>query len=248
MINYDITGKVAVVTGGSHGIGLAVAHKLDNQGCKVVICARDRAKLNAFCDNRPCSMGIVFDAQEPGTIPEVIAEVVAEYGGVDILVNNVGGGGRWGAELVEETKLNVWEEVYTKNAVAATLFTRYVIPYMRRKHWGRVVTVASLYGKEGGGRPWFTMAKAAEIALMKSLALMPYLVRDGLTFNTVAPGHIAIPGTGSDAEMDKGNELPLGRMGTPEEVASVVVFLCSKQASLVNGACISVDGGESRSY
>lgn len=120
------------------------------------------------------------------------------------------------------------------------------------------MTVTSIYGgKEGGGRPWFTMAKAAETGLMKSLSATPYLVREGITFNSVAPGGIYIAGTGFEDEKRRDpaafermidEEYPLGRLGTPEEVAAAVVFLCSRQASLVNGANITVDGGQSRSF
>ena len=120
------------------------------------------------------------------------------------------------------------------------------------------MTITSIYGgKEGIGRPWFTMAKAAETGLMKSLSAMAYLVRDGITFNSVAPGGIYIAGTGFEDEQTPRSgglpahgrpEYPLGRLGTPEEVAAVVAFLCSAEASLVNGANITVDGGQSRSF
>jgi len=178
-------------------------------------------------------------------------------GGVDILINNVGGGGRWGSAVIEDSPPEVWDQVYQKNAGAAAAFTRWAIPSMRRAKWGRVVTVASIYGREGGGRPWFVAAKAAQIAVMKTLAKTPYLTRDGLTFNTVAPGSIMIENTGWAEERDRdpdafdarlAAEFPLGRLGTPEEVAAVVLFLCSTQASLVNGACITVDGGESAAF
>jgi 3-oxoacyl-[acyl-carrier protein] reductase len=159
----------------------------------------------------------------------------------DILVNNVGGGGRWGNEIAEETKPEVWDEVYRKNAGIATELTMRCIPYMRERKWGRVVTITSIFGgKDGNGRPWFVMAKAAQTALMKSLATQSYLARDGITFNSVAPGEIDV------GKPPSGAELPLGRMGTPEEVANVVAFLCSEGASLVNGANIVVDGGQSR--
>ena len=133
-------------------------------------------------------------------IERVVETVSDSWGGVDILINNVGGGGRWGSWNVEETSEEVWTEVYDKNAMAAVRLTRLVIPHMRKKKWGRVVTIASRLGKEGGGRPWFNMAKSAEISMMKTLAMTPYLVRDGITFNTVAPGGIMIPGTGWETE------------------------------------------------
>lgn len=240
-MDFRLEGKVALVTGGSHGIGLAIAELLYDEGCKVAICARDRTRLNAFCSGRGWTMGIEFDALEPDTISKVVETVAAAYSGIDILVNNVGGGGRWGTDVVEETTLSTWADVYTKNAAAAVHFTTLVIPHMRRNLWGRVVTVASIFGKESGGRPWFMIAKSAEIALMKSLSQVGYLVQDGITFNSVAPGHIEIPGTGSDEE-----KAPT--MGTAEDVAAVVTFLCSNQAKHINGACVTVDGGESRSF
>jgi 3-oxoacyl-[acyl-carrier protein] reductase len=122
---------------------------------------------------------------------------------------------------------------------------------------GRAVTIASIHGKEAGGRAWFNMANAAEISLMKSLSIMPDLLREGSTFNTVAPGSIMIPDTGWVDERDNDPEAfdeeirsgyPLGRLRTPEEVASVVTLLCSKRASLVSGSRAVVDGSESRSF
>lgn len=173
------------------------------------------------------------------------------------MFHNVGGGGRWGKPVVEETPEQVWLEVYSKNALAAVLFTMQAIPFMRKQKWGRVVTITSSYGREGGGRPWFNMAKTAQTALMKNLALNYALAREGITFNSVAPGAIMIPDTGWEKEQKENPEefkkmvdekYPLGRLGTPEEVASVVVFVCSEKASLVNGASIPVDGGESKSF
>ncbi|MDO8482521.1 MAG: SDR family oxidoreductase, partial [bacterium] len=182
--------------------------------------------------------------------------LIKEWGTLHILINNVGGGGRWGSETVEETTDDVWTDVYSKNALAAVRFTMKALPHMRRQRWGRVVAITSKYGREGGGRPWFTMAKSAEMALMKTLAMRPDLARDGITFNSVAPGNIMIPGTGWEREKKEQPQnfakflaaLPLGRMGTPEEVASLVVFLCCEQARLITGAAIPVDGGESSSF
>ena len=157
----------------------------------------------------------------------------------------------------EKTPLDVWIDVYNKNALSAVRFTMAAIPFMRKQKWGRVVTISSIQGREGGGRPWFNMAKSAEISLMKTLAMNPALARDGITFNSVAPGAIMISDTGWEKEQKKNpdkfkrmveGQFPLGRLGTPEEVANVVVFLCSQKASLINGASIPLDGGEGRSF
>lgn len=259
-MDYGLSGRIALVTGGSHGIGLASAKQLASEGCDIAICSRSEARLKSAAEElRSYGVKVIAtaaDLLETGAADSVMDIIEREWGKIHILVNNVGGGGRWGKEVVEDTSMAVWSEVYEKNATAAVRFTRRALPHMRKAKWGRVVTITSIYGgNEGGGRPWFTMAKAAETALMKSLARTAYLVREGITFNSVAPGGIYIPGTGFDDERARDvqafermvdAEYPLGRLGRPEEVAAVVAFLCSDQASLVNGANITVDGGQSR--
>lgn len=260
-MDLGIKGKYALVTGGSHGIGLATARSLADEGCNVAICARNEARVAQTVHDLKAqgveAFGELADVLVPGNIERVMKVVIDTWGTIHILVNNVGGGGRWGSPSVEETPEEVWIDVYNKNAMAAVRFTRLAIPFMRKQKWGRVVTVASIYGREGGGRPWFNMAKSAEISLMKTLAMKADLVRDGITFNSVAPGAIMIPDTGWEDERKKNPKefekmvklnFPLGRLGTPEEVASVIVFVCSEKASLLNGACIVVDGAESRSF
>jgi len=259
-MDLNLKGKYALVTGGSHGIGLAIARGIAEEGCNVAICARNQERITqALMELQKIgveAIGVQADVLQPSNIESVMKTIIYNWGTLHILVNNVGGGGRWGSDSVEDTAEQVWIDVYNKNAMATVRFTRLAIPFMRKQKWGRVVTIASIYGKEGGGRPWFNMSKSAEISLMKTLAMNPDLVRDGITFNTVAPGNIMIPDTGWEEEMKKDlegfkrmvNLKPLGRLGTPEEVANMVVFLCSEKASLVNGACIVIDGGESHSF
>ena len=228
----------ALVTGGTHGIGLAIFKKFRELDHHVIVMSRGNNTTLA----NDWGHSILVDCTDKEQIKKV-SGFIAESN-VDILINNVGGGGRWGDEDLLKTDNCVWEEVFNKNYEATRSFTLSVLPYMKSKKWGRVVTIASIYGKESGGRPWFTVAKAAEIALMKSLAIQSEFVRSNITFNTVCPGAIKI----SNEEPEQYDKSPLGRMGRPEEVANVVSFLCSKEASLVNGACIAVDGGESRSF
>lgn len=205
----------ALVTGGSHGIGLAIKNHLSDEGILVESVSR----------------------REGVDVLDVLAieAYLREKSKFDILVNNVGGGGRWGNENPLKTDPVVWNEVYQKNAGACRAFTMALLPYMLEQKWGRVITISSIYGKEGGGRPWFAMAKASEIALMKSLAI--YYKDSGVTFNTVCPGMIAISGTGNETEG-----------GSPSDVASLVTFLCSDKAKWINGTCIVVDNAESRSF
>ena len=202
-MDLGIKGKAALVTGGCHGIGLAIVKALTNEGCQVTSICRHTG----------------FEALDESTY---------EYGDYDILINNVGGGGRWKSED--------WEMVWRKNVLPMQRFTFWSLPYMMKQDWGRIITIASIFGKEAGGSPWFTAAKAYQIAFMKS-----YAIRDtrGITFNSVAPGPIWIEGKEQDE---------YERYGQAEDVAAVVTFLCSERAKWVNGACITIDGGLSRSF
>tara|TARA_B100002003_G_C14094981_1_gene526667 strand:+ start:168 stop:950 length:783 start_codon:yes stop_codon:yes gene_type:complete len=259
-MELHIKGKNAIVTGGTHGIGFAIALELANQGCNVAVCSRTKKRVD-FAVQKLESKGVqclggLVDVLNDEDIKKFCDYVIDEWKTIHILINNVGGGGRWGKESIIDTPYKTWREVYDKNAGAAIRFTRFFIPLMRKQKWGRVITVSSIVSREAEGRPWYIVAKGAEVSLMKSLAVRKELARDGITFNTVSPGAIMIPNTGWEEEKGKDPEgfqkmlneqFPLGRMGTPEEVASVVVFICSEQASLVSGANIVVDGGQSKS-
>lgn len=260
-MDFGLQGKRALVTGGTHGIGLSIARRLGAEGCRVAVCSRTKERVNSTVQELRASkidcLGLTADVASEEDIQRVTSTIEHSWGGIDILVNNAGGGGRWGLEDVMATPEDVWREVYDKNAFAAIRFIRRAVPHMRANHWGRIITITSIHGVAGGGRPWFNMAKTAQTALMKNLARNRDLVRDGITFNSIAPGAIQIPDTGWDQEakqdpeafkMKLDNQFPLGRLGTPEEVADVVAFVCSVRASLVNGASILVDGGESSAF
>ena len=151
-IDFGLNGKRALVTGGSHGIGLAVAHLLLRHGCSVTILSRDRARLDSAVDelskhNVPIH-SIQCDVLSPKECKLAVSDLLERWsGGVDVLVNNVGGGGRWGKENVLETDELVWTEVFQKNTGAQIYFTNSLLPGMIAKKWGRVVTISSLYGK-----------------------------------------------------------------------------------------------------
>lgn len=215
-----------LITGGSRGIGLAIAHEFNRDANKVLVLSRNPSIVD-FTHTIKC------DVLEQDSMEKALKNVEKCWGNIDILINNVGGGGRWGEDKFPED-FEEWQQVYQKNAGAATQFTRAFLPHMRAQKWGRVITISSIYGKESGGNPWFTMAKAAEIALMKSLAIQRI---PGVTFNTVCPGYINVEGKPTRSYA-----------GTPEDVAHLVSFLASDKAKHINGACITVDGGESRSF
>ncbi len=259
-MDFRIKGKCALVTGGTHGIGRAIALALAAEGCRVAVCSRTAERVAAMGEELR-RLGIEYlaleaDVTRASDVDRVMQAVTERWGALHILVNNVGGGGRWGSDVIEETAERVWVEVYEKNVLASIRFTTRALPLMRRQKWGRVIAITSIFGRESGGRPWFCMAKSAQTSFMKAMAKKDYLVKEGITFNSVAPGAIMIPSTGwekaqKENPLEMGEfirrELPLGRLGAPEEIGSVVAFLCSEQASLVNGASIPVDGGQSKS-
>ncbi|HPB67454.1 MAG TPA: SDR family oxidoreductase [Candidatus Omnitrophota bacterium] len=259
-MDLQLEDKVAVISGGTHGIGRAIALSLAGEGCRVAVCSRTPERVTAMekelKERRADFLCQPADVTRQEDIARFMDAVIQRWGTVHILVNNVGGGGRWGREIYEETEESVWREVYEKNVVSAIRLTRMAIPFMRQQKWGRVVTITSIYGRESGGRPWFCMAKSAQTSFMKAMAKSCSLAQDGITFNSIAPGAIMIPGTGWEKEQKEKaretedfiqRELPLGRFGTPEEVASVVTFVCSGPASLLNGASVPVDGGQGKS-
>lgn len=256
-MKYGLTGKTALVTGGTHGIGGAIVDSLANQGVSVAFLSRSKERL-VQTDLRIRELGVktlpiqcdVLDQEQIETSWKIITQA---WGGVDILINNVGGGGRWGSENIVDTPFSTWGEVFQKNAGVASRLSVLALPYMKEKNWGRVVSITSIYGTFIGGRPWFNMAKVAQNVLMKNLAQNSIYSRAGITFNSVAPGAVMIPDTGW-TEMERTeptqfheflNSLPMGRMGKPEEVANLVTFICSEYSSYLNGASIVLDGGES---
>lgn len=260
---HNMKDKTALVTGGTHGIGLAIARQLGENGCKVVICSRTQERLDSTKTefeklNINCAT-YKFDALDSQDTLNVVKAVIKDNPKIDILINNVGGGGSWGVSDVTKTDISVWREVFEKNAFSASVFTQQVLPSMIQNEWGRIITISSIIGKESRAecRPWFNMAKAAQIALMKSLSKDKKLVRKGITFNTVSPGGIFIDDTGF-AKLKKENpeayksmvdrDYPLGRQGSPKEVANLVTFLCSESSSLINGSQIVIDGGQTNSY
>ena len=249
-MDLGIAGKVALVTAGTRGIGLGIAHALAREGVRVAVAARTESDVNRTAASLN-GVGVVADLLTEDGCRRAVEETEKALGPVEILVNNLGlrAGSSW-----SDTGPKELEAAFSGNVSVSVRMTQLVLPGMLLRGWGRIVAITSVWGRETGGAPAYNAAKAAEISFVKSLA--KEVAAKGVTVNAVAPGSILWKGGGWDRRQQadpKGmedfvrQEMPLGRFGTVDEVASVVTFVCSQQASLVNGAVIAVDGGQSRS-
>ena len=257
-MDLELNDKVALVTGSSRGLGLASARALVGEGCRVCICARtaDRLaeaerKLRESAGRDNAVLAVKVDVSTADGVTTVIERTVDTFGGLDILVNNVGKAG--GGDIVSTTD-DEWQSALDVTLYPAIRASRLAVPHMRRRGGGVIIMIASIWGRESGGRMTYNVVKAAEVSLAKSMAQQ--LARDGIRVNSVAPGSISFPGgTWYRRQQDDPDgiagfierELPFGRFGRAEEVGSVVAFLASSRASWVSGACVTVDGCQSRS-
>ncbi|TMC54812.1 MAG: SDR family oxidoreductase [Chloroflexi bacterium] len=249
-MDFGIEGKVALVTAATRGIGLGIAQGLAREGARVSVVARTEADVKRVAESIG-GIGIAADVLTEGGCKRAVAATEEALGPIDILVNNFGA--RAGASW-KDTGPKELQAAFEGNVVVSTRMTQLVLPGMLERRWGRVVIITSVYGRESGGAPAYNAAKAAEQSLVKSLARE--VAASGVTVNGVAPGSILWEGGGwhrrqqadpeGIAEFVR-HEMPLGRFGTVDEVAAVVAFVCSKQASLLNGASIAVDGAQGRS-
>ena len=249
-MDLEIEGRVALVTGATRGIGLAIAQALAHEGVRVSIVARTAADVRRVARELG-GFGVAADVTTEEGCRRSVEETIHNLGPIDILVNNYGAraGTSW-----QDTGPGEFEAAFQGNVTVSVRMTQLVLAGMIERGWGRVVVITSLWGREAGGAPAYNVAKAAETSMVKYLARD--VARTGVTVNSVAPGAIMWEGGGwhrrRQADPDGiadfvRREMPLGRFGTVEEVAGVVAFLCSRQASLVNGASVAVDGAQGRS-
>jgi 3-oxoacyl-[acyl-carrier protein] reductase len=256
-MDLGLQGKVAVVTGASRGIGRAIALGLAAEGCNVALGARGVEALDAVAGEVRLaggeSLSVPGDLTLPGSAERLIARAVETFGGLDILVNNLGGSAPANKPFVE-TEPRDWRGVVALKLYPAVDASRLAVPHLRARGGGSIVLISSIYGREAGGYAGYNAVKSAMNSLAKSLSRE--LAADHIRVNAVAPGSILFPGGSWErrqqadpegmAEFVK-REMPFGRFGRPEEVANLVVFLCSERASLISGASIPIDGSQGRS-
>ena len=242
----SLSGRVALVTGASQGIGRACALKFAASGAAVAVAARNEEKLGVLVSEITASGGkaaaFAMDVSDEEQIKAGIKEVLAQLGKVDILVNNAGINRD---QLVMRMKRADWDAVLNTNLTSAYLCIQQVIGSMLKQRWGRIINVSSVFGQIGqAGQANYASSKAGLIGL--TMAIAREVASRNITCNAVAPGFIETAMTAGLAEDFKQNAvkvIPLGRVGTAEDVANAVAFLASDEASYITGHVLNVNGG-----
>jgi len=242
-------GRVALVTGGMGGLGETIATKMVDAGYRVVVTyspgnTKHREWVAAMKDNGYEIMAVQCDVADMDSCARAVAEVQNKVGAIDILVNNAGITRDMTFKKMD--KVN-WDAVMRTNLDSLFNMSKQVVDGMVERSWGRVINVSSVNGSKGAfGQTNYAAAKAGMHGFTKSLALE--VAKKGVTVNTISPGYIgtkmvtAIPKEILDSKILP--QIPLGRLGKPEEVAGLIIYLCSEEAAFVNGANIAINGGQ----
>jgi len=247
MLMSDLNGKVALVTGGTGGIGAAICLKLADSGAKVATNYRNEEKAKAWQEAvKKDGYDIAVyqaDVSDYDACETMVAKVVADLGGIDILVNNAG---ITKDGMFKKMTKDKWDAVMKINLDSLFNVTKHVIEPMSEKSWGRIINISSINGQKGQlGQTNYTTSKAGMHGFTMSLA--QELARKGVTVNTVSPGYIAtemVMAVAEDIREKIISGIPVGRLGTPEEIAALVDFLASDEAGFTTGADFSMNGGQ----
>jgi 3-oxoacyl-[acyl-carrier protein] reductase len=242
----SLSGRVALVTGASQGIGRTCALKLAAQGATVAVAARNQEKLDELVKEITAVGGkaaaFALDVADEEQIKTVFKSAIGQLGKIDILVNNAG---ITKDTLIMRMKRADWDAVLNTNLTSAYLCIQQVISSMLKQRWGRVINITSVFGQTGqAGQANYSSSKAGLIGL--TMALAREVASRNITCNAVAPGFIETSMTSGLSEDFKQTALkmiPLGRVGTPEDVANAVAFLASDEAAYITGHVLNVNGG-----
>jgi 3-oxoacyl-[acyl-carrier protein] reductase len=242
MMQIDLSGRTALVTGSTRGIGRAIAQTLSECGANVAVVGRDAAKADMVASTLKSGKGFACELTDPAAVVALVEEVEKAFNGVDILVNNAG---ITKDNLLMRLKDDDWDAVLTANLKAAFIATRAVTRGMMKRRWGRVINIASVVGLIGNkGQANYAASKAGLIGFTKSVA--KELASRNILANVVAPGFIDTDMTAAlnpEARDTLSKQIPLERLGAPGDIAGVVAFLASEHASYITGQVIVVDGG-----
>jgi 3-oxoacyl-[acyl-carrier protein] reductase len=241
-----LEGRVALVTGASQGIGHACALALAGQGASVAVAARNQQKLDELVAQIAATGGeaaaFVMDVADEEQIKSGIKSALGQFGKIDVLVNNAG---ITRDQLVMRMKRADWDAVLNTNLTSAYLCIQQVIGSMLKQRWGRIINITSIFGQMGqAGQANYAASKAGLIGL--TMAMAREVASRNITCNAVAPGFIDTGMTALLSEEFKQNAvkmIPLGRVGTTQDVASAVSFLASEQASYITGHVLNINGG-----
>ena len=242
----SLSGRVALVTGASQGIGRGCALKLASAGAAVAVAARNQEKLNELVTQISAAGGkaaaFPVDVAEEEQIKTAFKAAIAQFGKIDILVNNAG---ITRDQLVMRMKRADWDAVLNTNLTSAYLCIQQAIGSMLKQRWGRIINITSVFGQTGqAGQANSAASKAGLIGL--TMAMAREVASRNITCNAVAPGFIETAmtsGLGDDFKQNAVKVIPLGRAGTPEDVANAVAFLASDEASYITGHVLNVNGG-----
>jgi 3-oxoacyl-[acyl-carrier protein] reductase len=243
-VNIDLSGRSALVTGSTRGIGRAIAETLARAGAKVAVAGRDRARAEDVASQLPGSgaKGFACDIGDVSSVAKLVEDVEKELGAIDILVNNAG---LTRDNLLMRLKDDDWDAVIDANLRGAFVAIRSATRGMMKRRWGRVINIASVVGLVGNkGQANYAASKAGLIGLTKSVA--KELASRNILANAVAPGFIETDMTAAmtpDARAALSQQIPLERLGTPNDIAGVVGFLASEYATYITGQVFVVDGG-----
>jgi NAD(P)-dependent dehydrogenase (short-subunit alcohol dehydrogenase family) len=255
-VDLGLSGRVCIVTGSTGGIGLETARLLAAEGAQVVVCGRRPERVEVVRAEVGAALGVAADLSEPGAPEQAVREALDALGRVDVLVNNVGEAYQAALDELEDRQ---WDEMWQLNVMSYLRAIRAVLPGMRERGEGAIVNVSSTAGKRPStGMPNYSVTKAAVLSLSRLVADLH--AKDGIRCNAVTPGPTATAawladGGLADQQAERGGKSreevleavgkgrPLGRLAEPEEIAAVIVFLCSPRAAYVTGAAWSADGG-----